>query len=253
MASVRPDENPRDLVATFEEVLHDWSKGFYTCIPGRIVQYDDATRRATVQPALREREEDGSTHERPAVRDCPVLWPGANGVTAHGRLKKDDPVGLLYSMRGYRGFLATHELADQDVDGTARSASSPLVWPLFGRHGKITAPAGGFKDGYAIQTDDGVRFVRIDTEGEVVEMRNASMHARLQADSGALEHHVADTGVRVTSSGIEFRVGGNVVARFTAASTEHLAPAHTHRGTNVGDTHTHPGVMPGAGVTGAPQ
>ena len=93
--------------------------------------------------------------DRPPVNDVPVLWPGADGVTAHGRLKEGNPVLLIFSMRGYRAFLETHEAASQDLDGMMGPAH-PVAIPWFGRVDPLVAPRGGFKDGFTIQSDDGV-------------------------------------------------------------------------------------------------
>ena len=154
MPPIRADENPHDLVSTFEEVLDAVSKDIYTAIPSLISTYDDASRRARIRPALRRVEVDGRAFERPAVEDVPVVWPGGGGCTAHGRLKEDDPVLTVFSMRGINGFLDTHELADQDVDGTL-SPKDAVALPWFGKKEDLTAPRGGFVDGFTIQSDDG--------------------------------------------------------------------------------------------------
>ena len=202
--ALRPDVNNRDF-NELEDAIHDILKGVYTAIPGEVLTYDDETRRARVRPSLRRRDGDQIV-DRPPVNDVPVVWPGADGVTAHGRLKEGDEVSLVYSMRGYRAFLETHEPAAQDLDGFLGPAH-PFAVPRFGRVDPLVAPRGGFKDGFTIQSDDGVLASRIDLEAGIVETINGT-DVRSQHAADRIVHEVGSTQLVQTAGGFEFIVGG---------------------------------------------
>lgn len=58
--------------------------------------------------------------------------------------------------------------------------------------------------------------------------------------------------LRFLDSGIELVSAGNVTINSQGAVSINSATL-THNGINIGDTHTHPGIQPGSGSTGAPQ
>ena len=271
--ALRADENPRDIANTIPEVIHDLLKDVHTAIQGTIVTYDPATRRARVRPSLRRRDESGAVVDRPEIDQVPVSWPGGDGTTAHATLQEGDQVYLIYSMRGYRAWLEKHEPAVQDLEGFL-SGAHPVAVPWFGTSDPLTAPRGGFARGLTLQTDDGVLAARLDKDAGTVELLNGDqVRTRLFADrtvhevgsdsvvtqtASSITHRIgSNTTITQTAGAITFVVGGVTVATFTAGGSAFTGPAHTHRGTNVGDTHKHPYTAPlhsaGAADTGNPK
>ena len=248
--AIRPDINQRDL-SILENVWRDLAKGINTAIPGTIVTYDQATRRARVRPSLRRRDENGTVSDRPDVSDVPVLWPGGDGVTAHGSLQENDQVLLVYSQRGYRAFLEGHTPAAQDTDGLM-SPAHPVAVPWFGTATALTPPRGGFGRGFVLQTDDGALAVRIDRGGSVVDLVNGQ-NVRVRASETEIRAEVSsDTHITAVAGTITLTVGGVAVATFTAGGSAFQGAQFEHLGKHVGNLHTHSGVTTGPGVSGPP-
>ena len=173
MPPIRPDENPHDLVSTFEEVLDAVSKDIYTAIPSLISTYDTASRRARIRPALRRVEVDGRAFDRPAVEDVPVVWPGGRRMHRARATLKEDDAGLLGVFRcaASTGSSTPTSLRIRTSMGRSRPKDA-VALPWFGKKEDLTAPRGGFVDGFTIQSDDGELSARVDTENRVVELQN---------------------------------------------------------------------------------
>ena len=97
------------LPTSIPRVLHQWLLGLYTAMPGEIVAYDAATRRADVRGALAVMVKNGRLEEpvdRPVISNVPVLFPASGFMDRMGGflmsfpLKAGDSVLLLFSMRG---------------------------------------------------------------------------------------------------------------------------------------------------------
>ena len=94
-------------------------KRVHTSLPGVVVAYDAATRRARVQPAvdLLLSPPDNPTADfgdllpmpKPIILDVPVIHPSGGGYTVHFPLVKDDPVMLLFAERDIAAFKLTLE------------------------------------------------------------------------------------------------------------------------------------------------
>ena len=94
-------------------------KRVHTSLPGVVVAYDAATRRARVQPAvdLLLSPPDNPTADfgelipmpKPVILDVPVIFPAGGGYTLHFPLVKDDPVMLLFAERDIAAFKETLE------------------------------------------------------------------------------------------------------------------------------------------------
>jgi hypothetical protein len=66
----------------------------HTSFPGKVVSYDQKTRRADIQPSLKRRLPDGSFVDFPIIPDVPVQFPSTSEYTIHFPLKKDDEVDV---------------------------------------------------------------------------------------------------------------------------------------------------------------
>ena len=103
-------------------------KRVHTSLPGVVVAYNAATRRARVQPAVDHMiSPDGNPHAdfadlepmpNPVILDVPVIFPAGGGYTVHFPLLPDDPVLLLFSERDIADFkqrLKSGPPASEDV------------------------------------------------------------------------------------------------------------------------------------------
>jgi hypothetical protein len=64
----------------------------HTSFPGKVVSYNQKTRRADIQPSLKRRLPNGSFVDFPILPDVPIQFPGSSEYTIHFPLKKDDEV-----------------------------------------------------------------------------------------------------------------------------------------------------------------
>ena len=97
-------ETPRQVIPFVNEQL---LKQVHTSLPGVVVSYDAATRRARVQPAVDLLLTDGSTMQKPVILNVPVLWPATGGYFFHMPLEVGDPVMLLFNERDIARFKET--------------------------------------------------------------------------------------------------------------------------------------------------
>ena len=72
----------------------------HTGMPGKVISYEAAKKRAVVQPSLRTRYTDGTLEEKPPILNVPVCWLSAGGMLIHAPLEAGDPVWLMFSERG---------------------------------------------------------------------------------------------------------------------------------------------------------
>ena len=139
-------------------VLHQFMLGLYTAMPGEIVAYDAATRRADVRGALAIMVKDDAGQEepidRPVISNVPVLLPSSGFMGRMGGfllsfpLKAGDPVQLLFSMRGLAQWKLTNgrlEVGDKapipDVDSLL-SERDAIAIPGFGPEADNLPPEG---------------------------------------------------------------------------------------------------------------
>jgi len=76
-----------------------------TLIPGVVVSYDPALRKASVQPMRLGSNLDGTPYTLPIVPAAPILWPRFAGMIIVGRLNPGDTVMLAVSDRELDQFL----------------------------------------------------------------------------------------------------------------------------------------------------
>ena len=169
-------------------------KQVHTSLPGVVVAYDAATRRARVQPAvdLMLSPPDDPTADfgalipmpKPIILDVPVIFPAGGGYTVHFPLVKDDPVMLLFAERDIAAFKLTLE-AGPPISDDVMEIQHAVCIPgfVFPNEGDVmipppTIPPGAFPDwmyGVTIQTNDGLTYVHLAAEPNEI-------HARIVGD-----------------------------------------------------------------------
>ena len=169
-------------------------KRVHTSLPGVVVAYNAATRRARVQPAVDHMvsPDDNPNAEfadlepmpNPIILDVPVIFPAGGGYTVHFPLLPDDPVLLLFSERDIAAFKQTLESgppASEDVMEIQHVVALPGF--VFPNEGDVmippaTIPPGTFPDwhyGVTLQTNDGLTYVHLAAEPNEI-------HARIVGD-----------------------------------------------------------------------
>ena len=115
-------------------VLHQFMLGINTAMPGEVVRYDAATRRADVRGQLAVVLDDGTQIERPVISNVPIVYPVAAGFALLFPLEVGDPVLLIFSMRGLSRWKATHGMTAPDTEGML-SQQDAIAIPGFGPPG----------------------------------------------------------------------------------------------------------------------
>ena len=230
MSSLNPDLEYNTPGEAIPFVVRQEIKKLNTALPGHIISYDEDSRRAEVQGAIHLRTTAGEIIERPIIADVPVVWPTGGGFLLRFPLSRGDPVLLVFSQRGLRGFLREHKPAPPDKQGML-SAHDAMAIPGFGPGSSITP---GSTTGATLQSEDADQMVVIESD-----------RVRLVADGGNHEVVVGPSGITLDTTGT-LTINADDVA-ITASN------GVTHGGTDIGDTHVHSGVTTGSAVTGGPQ
>lgn len=98
------------LSALIEERLSE----VHTGQPARVVAYDPATNRATVQPMVPKALADGTPLPAPAVQSVPVVWSQGGGATITMPLAPGDTVWLAHGSRSLDGWASGDNSAPDD-------------------------------------------------------------------------------------------------------------------------------------------
>ena len=161
MSNLNPERHYGSLPESLAFVLEQFVKTLNVCLPAKIVTYDAATRRASVQPAIYTVLTDGTLIEPPIIGNVPVVWPGGGGFVATFPLGAGDAVTLVFSQRGLTSFKGAFELSPPDSDAPL-ALKDAMCFPALGPAGAIT-PAS--TTGAAIQSEDGTEFIAIEPGG----------------------------------------------------------------------------------------
>lgn len=96
-----------------------WSRAanMHTCLPGKIVSYDHALKKATVKPLLNRRIRTGDTFEPEEIQpipSVPVVFPTSGGVGLTYPVKVGDGCLILFSERSLDLWLSTGGVVTPD-------------------------------------------------------------------------------------------------------------------------------------------
>lgn len=140
-------DDPDDIDAMIE-IITDKIAVIRTITPARVLSYDPATERATVQPILRGRyvdqvQEELVTYLPAPLVARPVLWMSAGELGMTGELVKDQEVTLLISDRSIAEWLQTAGADVTPADLRRFDLSDAMVLPTRVRPGPATRYAAG--------------------------------------------------------------------------------------------------------------
>lgn len=240
MSNRDPDARYERSEQSIPWMIQQWVRlNVHTCGLGLVREYDPASKRARVQPALRTIFNDGSPPaDKPPILDIPLRQPGTGGYLMHQEIAAGDVALLLFSQRGIEAFKAQWGEISDPGKGCYFAMRDALAIP-WGREDIEPVRSTGWivqgADGAAYLSLDGDT-IRIITGESMVIARPASI--RLERGGGSIE---------ITDGGI--RIAGNVTMddnlRVNGSSL-------SHRGTNVGQDHTHTRVQSGSSRSGPP-
>jgi hypothetical protein len=200
-------------------------------VPARVVTYDDTTNRATIQPLVMVGTTGGQKISRASLPNIPVFRFGGGGFFMRFPIKPGDFGWLKANDRDIS--LVLQAGGGEDWPNTERlhDFSDAMFFPDTVKGWLID---GANVDAAIWQSMDGS--VCISLHGDKVDIKAPHLVATL------------DSSAEITAPNITLN-GTTTINGTTAINGGSL----THNGTNVGDTHIHPGVMAGPATTGTPQ
>lgn len=169
VTSLGDKQSPETPGKMVEFLIEQRLKYLYTAMPGIVVSFDAATRRARVQPAFPIIDVEGNEMRRSQIPNVPVLFPCLGGFTIYGELKEGDPVWLDYSMRGLANFKRTFKEARPSPEGGFAEHDAVAI-AGFGDL-EIT-PVGG---GLGIQSNDGERYIQVGEDAVTLKVGGATL------------------------------------------------------------------------------
>jgi len=229
-----PSRDPADddsMLGLMRQVLDKFLQGVDDCLPARVISYDRAANRATVQPLVKLLTTDNRQLSRAQIASVPVLRLGGGGMVLAFNLKPGD--------------LGWIKANDRDIS---------LVLQALAENAPNTMRKHSFAD--ALFIPDAMRGVAI--AGEDAE------HAVLQTIDGSVRVAVWADRVKISSGSISATVGPSAITlangvagmTMTSAGTTFAGPVTIPGGATINGiqfgTHTHSGVQPGGGNTGGP-
>lgn len=218
-----PSIDPADedsLAGAFRSVLQKFAQQTDDMLPARVIAYDRATNRATVQPQIMVGTTAGAKVSRAQVASVPVLNIGGGGFV------------LSFPLRA--GDLGWIKASDRDISLYLQQGAAGEEWPN-------TRRMHSFQDGLFIP-DALAGFTVSGEDAERVVLQTTDGLTRIALGAGVVKV-TAPTSVTIETSG---------ALTVNAGSVAFNASTLTHNGVNVGETHTHPGVQTGPSNTGAP-
>lgn len=104
-----------------------------TVLPGRILTYDEATQKASVQPLVRGAfvDDDGERVylDLPIINNAPVAFPSGSGGSLTFPLTRGDRVVLLFASRDIDGWLTDDGDSNTPTDPRRHALSDVIVLP----------------------------------------------------------------------------------------------------------------------------
>ena len=239
MADRRDADQPL-LVASILDLLTRFKREIYTALPGLVESYDAATRRATVQPALRlvlADSEESEVRQAP-VMNVPVLLPSAGGYTVSLPIGPGEPVMLIVAQRDLTRWKESY--AESTPGPGIMVARDAVAIAGFGPRSYTPANSGGI----ALQSDDGRRYIRIQSDGTIA-AANESGAAFVLKSSGEIDFD-APSGVVFNGSML---IDGAIVATGDIGTSGQVTAAGVRLSTH---RHLKEHVPPVPGQTGDP-
>jgi hypothetical protein len=229
-----------DSQTVMREAVKKARGGVWVALPGIIQSFDAETMTCTVQPATRARRKDetGDTQDAalPLLVDCPVQFPGGGGCSLTFPVATGDECLIIFSSRSVDAWWQSGEIQNQYGYRT-HSLSDGFV--LLGFRSLPRVLANVSTSAAQLRSDGGETFVELDPAGHIVTVKAPGgmvIDAPTVTMTGAIavqNSHGASTACAITGN---TAFNGQVSAN----------------GKRIDDSHTHGGVQPGSGNSGAP-
>ena len=206
-------------------------------VPARVVSYDEASNRATIQPLVMIGTTDGGKVSRASLPNIPVFRFGSGRFFMRFPIKPGD-FGWLKSNDNDISLIMQAEGRTEDWPNTERlhNFSDSMFFPDCVRGWLID---GANIDAAVWQSLDGT---------VCISLHEDKVHIKAPHLIAEIESTTTITSPTITLNGTTTINGATAINGTTS-----VAGGLTNNGTNVGSTHTHPGIEPGPSSTGTPQ
>jgi len=112
MANAQPTQNPaadNDLPSTMVQVLRTFLMGVDDMLPVKVISYDRANNRATVEHQILQVETNGTKIKRGTIISTPALFLGGGGFSISFGIKPGDKGWIKASDRDLANFLESYD------------------------------------------------------------------------------------------------------------------------------------------------
>lgn len=123
-----------NTIELLNELFSNKMADVHISMPAKIVNYDHTLRKATVQPAINQRYNDGEVVEFPLIHNVPVIQPSSGGAFIHLPVKQGDNVLLVFSEKSLEEWLQNGKIVTPDdprqndlTDAIAITGLSPFI------------------------------------------------------------------------------------------------------------------------------
>lgn len=207
----------------------------HICMPAKIISYDFATRKASVQPALNQKFNDDEVIVLPVIHNVPVMQPSSGGASVNFPVKEGNTVLLTFSERSLEEWLK---------DGKQ-------VTPDDARQNNLTDAVAhiGLKPFSEISDAENNDDLLISFSGSKIRLKPDGV-----VEAEASEINLIADNVNITAPDVNIDASNVVVTgKLTAANleaTSEMKSATALIGGKAFATHTHSGVTSGPSTTG---
>lgn len=225
-----------DITELLNIIISNKIAEMHICMPAKVISYDFATRKASVQPSLNQKYSDDEILVLPVIHNVPVMQPASGGASVNFPVKPDDNVLLIFSERSLEQWLQDGKQSTPDdprqnnlTDAVAHIGLNPFNVPSA-----------------AENNDD----LLIAYDGSKIRFKPSGV---VEAEASQIDL-IADN-VNITSPDVNIDATNvTVTGKLTAANleaTSQMKSATALIGNKDFATHTHSGVTVGGGITGA--
>lgn len=219
-----------------KSIIENKIADMHICMPAKIVSYNFVTQKATVQPALNQKYSDDEVVKLPIIHNVPVIHPASGNASITFPVKVNDTVLLVFAERSLEEWLQN---GNQVAPDDPRQNDLTDAIALIGLN-PFSNPSNAENNDDMLLCYDGSK-IRLKPDG-VIEAEAT------QIDLTADEVNITAPDVNIDATNVI------VTGKLTAANIE--ATSEMKSGTAVIGgkafaTHTHGGVTPGPGTTGA--
>jgi hypothetical protein len=174
------------------DIVDDRLRQVNVCLPGRIKSYSASTRKAEVEPLVKERYADGTVLTLPVITGVPVVMPATSSSGLILPVGDGDPCLILFAQRSIDRWL-TNGGVQESADKRMHAMSDAI------------AIVGLFPFSDSPETADAADGVKLHNDGEVV-VASSGDEVRLESGTSATKATLktqADAKIALGTSAVE--------------------------------------------------